>query len=121
VDLYLNPSTKNLVIENGDFVTVLDLEAYKQQLSIRFKFFRGQWYLDKEEGSPWVDRVFSRLSRNEIKPMIFKIIKTTPGTSSVESLILKENRQTRTLSIEATIQTIFGEAKINSNDERLII
>ena len=49
----------DLAIENGHFVLARGVGYVRQKLSVRFKFFLGEWFLDLREGVPYYRDVFT--------------------------------------------------------------
>jgi hypothetical protein len=107
----------DLDVSTGDLQIVEGGAAVKQELDIRLKFFKGEWFLDAKEGTPWFQRILgqkmvtipnriNQLTEILLRQIIRKIIVTTPGVSTLDSLETTINGATRAVSI-----TAYGTAK----------
>lgn len=85
-------------------------EAVAQNVMTRLALWRGSWFLDTTEGTPWLQDI---LGKHEAVESILRarILDTTGVTEIVdfESIL---NPDTRTISISAWIETRYGAANI---------
>lgn len=74
----LDVITGNLIVESNA-ATVL-----ANKLTNRFRFFKGEWFIDTREGVPYFQYVFVKNpDLNAISQMFKKVLLTTPGVASV--------------------------------------
>jgi hypothetical protein len=103
-DLFLD-ETGQLVLFAAD-----DVDAIAQQLRIRFKFFKGEWFLDRRQGIPYFDKVLIKNPSTSILEAIFRrTILDTPGVESLESFRMTLDRPTRILTMDFVAATDTGE------------
>jgi len=80
-----NPIVGDLYLENGSPRLTADLkEAVAQELYIRFRFFKGDWFLDPNSGAPYLQSILGKKTPLGILSQIFKrIITTCPGVKAL--------------------------------------
>jgi len=99
--------------EGGDYRigTFVDKSAATvQAVSTRLKEFKGEWYLNQEDGTAWFQKILVKppnlpVAEAEIKSRI-------SGTDGVQELLKFEmtfNNETRELDIEFSAKTIWGD------------
>ena len=99
----------NFVFENGSLVLVEDVDAYEILLRQALATFRGEWFLDRNTGVPYYERIFDKfLERSALRSIFTSQIKTVPGTVSVKNLRFNLNRLTRELDVRFEVNTIYG-------------
>ena len=86
-----------------------DLEAIRQSIAIRLRFFRGEWFLDETAGLPYFQEI---LIKNPQVPALQSVFRAellkTPGVSSVESLSLVFDKPGRELAVTFRVMTDTG-------------
>lgn len=95
---------------DGDLHLLSDLDAVKQDITIRLQMFRGEWFLDTEEGMPYFQEILVKNPNiNAIKTLFANAILSTPTVTSVNNLALDYDKALRTLlvSFDAT-STLVG-------------
>ncbi|QZN96397.1 hypothetical protein [Symbiopectobacterium purcellii] len=89
-------------------------EAVAQAVKTRFELWRGQWFLDTTEGTPWKQSVLGK-QRSEIYNLaIRQRILDTKGVSAITEFNTTVNSATRRVSFTATIETIYGTTTVTS-------
>lgn len=87
MDLALDPTTMDLLLQDGDLVLLDGPKAVEQHIRIRLLFFRGEWFLDSREGTPWLQEVLGQKTDEErAVEVVRKVLQTTPGVASVETV-----------------------------------
>ena len=77
----------------------------------RLKLWRGQWFLDTNDGTPWLQDI---LGKHEAVDMIIRNrILGTPGVKEITEFQSVLDPDTRTLSIQVTIDTNYGSTEIS--------
>ena len=86
-----------------------DLEAIRQSITIRLRFFRGEWFLDETAGLPYFQEI---LIKNPQVPALQSVFRAellkVPGVSSVESLSLVFDKPGRELAVTFRVMTDTG-------------
>lgn len=98
----------------GDMVFGRQNEYYEdeangvaQDVMTRLKLWKGQWFLDTEEGTPWIQEILGK--HRGADAVIKKRIVETEGVKSLDDFEAILNPDTRVLTIAATITTIYGD------------
>jgi hypothetical protein len=98
-------------------------EAVGQSVKTRLLLFSGEWFLDTRAGTPWggfplndlvvqqgrILGVHTQLSRDAA---IRDRILTTNGVTAITSYASQVDPSTRTYSVQATIDTIYGGSAV---------
>lgn len=97
--------TGDIAIESGDVVWIEGAEAIAQHIRCRLRMFKGEWFLNEDEGVPWFDEIFEKgVEDGRIAAILRQVILGTPGVTSLTSLAISHDRATRemTVTFEAT-------------------
>jgi hypothetical protein len=83
-----NPVAGDLRLVAGDLVQTSTLaEDVAQQLRVRFRFFLGEWLLDRAQGVPYLrDVLVKNPSLGVVRALVRRTIASTPGVEAVRSL-----------------------------------
>jgi hypothetical protein len=112
-DLYLDQLTGDLAISNLDLSMVAGAERVSQQLQIKLKLWRGEWFLDTEFGTPYLQDVLGkRMSLNGAVASIKKSIMEVEGVQMIETFDYNFNRKTRMLDIQFSATTPYGLVEV---------
>lgn len=112
----------DLALASGS-VYLISRGAYaRQKLSVRFKFFITEWFLDLRLGVPYYRDVFGKTASFEVIRSLFrKLILTTPGVSSLASYAVKFDEEKRTLSFAFQAVATSGVVTVTHNDQDFIL
>jgi len=127
-----NPNLHDLYLDDvGDFEwiggDITDQEDYSrmilQRIKCRLLSWRGDWYLDQRQGTPWREQVMIKApSISTIRRVVREVVLGTPGVERISSLDIELDSQSRTATIEIVVVadtgTIITTAQL---DEPLII
>lgn len=84
-----NPDIGDLRIVNNEIALIDGKEAVAQQIAIRFKFFLGEWYLNRSEGFPWIQVVFvKRPNMGKVRALVREVLGGTPRVVAIHRLEL---------------------------------
>ena len=114
VDLYLDPLTHDLEIQNNTLrLTITEEESVRQKLSITLKTFKEEWFADIYFGIPYLETSFERgaLSKSQVGILNFEIKKAIIGTEGIvgiTSFNSDYNKGTREVNITFSAETISG-------------
>ncbi len=91
----------DLHINNGDIsLCPSDDDAVAQAIAIRLKTFAGEWFLDENQGLPYLTHIFGKkLNERYLRNLIVQEIKAIAGVSDVQNLIFKPQQNQRRLLI----------------------
>lgn len=109
----LSPSG-DYVFGQGSTEFLIDTpEAVGQAVLTRLRLVRGQWFLDREEGTPWLTEILGENTQETYDIAIREVILDTPGVVRIDSYASVLNGETRDLQVVATITTVYGQTTIN--------
>ncbi len=87
-------------------------EAVAQAVLTRLRLWQGEYFVDILEGTPYEQAALGTNKQNTILPAMRERINDTQGLDSIVSLELIEDRDTRSRTINAEINTLYGETEI---------
>lgn len=105
--------------ENGDMIFghgsddyyADNIEAIAQSVLTRLKLWRGEWYLDTTEGTPYMQEVLGMGKRDSaIRALQNRILDTEGVTQIKDFQVTNDGRHYR---FAIVIDTIYGEATVN--------
>lgn len=85
-------------------------DAVAQNVVTRLALWRGSWFLDTTEGTPWLQEILGK--HEAVESVLRARILDTPGVTEISKFESILNPDTRTISISAEIETRYGTAKI---------
>lgn len=99
MDLLLD-ATGDLDLSTNDFQLVDGVEAVRQELQIRFRFFLGEWFLNTAEGVPYIRDVLKKAANEaQVRAMLAEVARSTAGVASVDTVELDLDNATRLLTV----------------------
>lgn len=87
-------------------------EAVAQNVMTRLSLWRGSWYFDVDEGTPWLEEGVGHHA--VLDAMLRDRVLDTPGVKSIVSLEYLENTTSRHVTVSLTIETAYGEASLET-------
>lgn len=90
-------------------------EGVAQAVMTRLKFWVGEWFADTSDGTGWTTDVLGKYTDHLFELMIRQRILSTQGVLRIDSFNSQFNGETRTLSIQSTITTIYGSADLQGD------
>lgn len=87
-------------------------DAPAQAVLTRLRLQTGEWFLDLKEGTPWKTRVLGRHTEATRDLVVRFRTKGTLGVSTIARYSSNLDRETRAFSVDMTISTIYGVARI---------
>jgi hypothetical protein len=94
----------DLHLATGDFVWTSDLAVeVAQRLRVRLRFFKGEWFLDQREGTPWFQEVLVKgASDAAIRAIFSRVVRTCPGVAALNQLSFTVDAAIRELALDFT-------------------
>jgi hypothetical protein len=89
-------------------------EAVGQAVKTRLGLLTGEWFLDTTEGTPWRTDILGKYTQGAYDAVLKDRILETEGVQSIDAYTSSLDRNTRTLSVTATISTIYGTATVQA-------
>ena len=92
-DFKLQNEVRDLVVtENGDLEVIgSEVENNLQRLNIRLRTYRGEWFLDTNEGIPWIQELLN--TRNNKAAVDTAIRQAIINTQGIVSILSYESEQ----------------------------
>lgn len=87
-------------------------EAVGQAVQTRLGLWSGEWFLDTDEGTPYLSQILGVSAQSAYDLAIQERILGTAGVVAIDEYA--SSLQERKLSVTATISTVYGSATINS-------
>jgi hypothetical protein len=113
IDMALDPQTGDLSIESFDIALVDGIDQIAQNLSIRLRFMRGEWYLDIAAGLPYYQYFFIKNPNQlQVETFIKNEIVNTTGINQILNFSSAYDDQRRQFSVNFTCQTDNGNLEI---------
>ncbi|TXH35312.1 MAG: hypothetical protein E6Q98_16095 [Rhodospirillaceae bacterium] len=89
-------------------------DAVAQAVLTRLKLLTGEWFLDVTEGTPYSTEILGAHTQATYDTAIRNRILGTQGVQSILSYSSDLNASTRSLRVAATIDTIYGQAEVET-------
>lgn len=116
MDLKLDTTTHDLIIENYDLVLVDGIDLVRQAIKQRLLLVLEEWFLDDTIGVPWYQYIFQKgADINRVKSILINTISGTKGVIKVTSLELNYNINNRNLTVDFSAQTNEGIINVRFN------
>lgn len=103
-----NTVVHDLHLTEGSMTMVVDVESIQQHVKCRLLEFKGEWFLNRNEGMPYFQLILQKSTPLAIVREIFrKAIASTPGVRTVTKLdvLVDSNTRTASLTFDATTDT----------------
>lgn len=120
MDLRLN-NEGDLLIEDDELKLIDGDDAIVQHLTIRLRFFLGEWFLDERLGVPYFDSV---LIKNPnlvlVRGILRQAILTTPGVEQLDSFQFTYDNAIRKMRLDCSIKRTGEEGLLDYSKEFII-
>jgi hypothetical protein len=109
VDLELVEDTNDLNFESRDLTVVSGSALVAQRLKVALQLFKGEWFLDAEQGVPWYQEILEKgVDTNVIDSILRDKVIKTPGVNRILEWSSEIDAATRTVSVAFTVDTVYG-------------
>lgn len=88
-------------------------EAVAQSVLTRLRLWKSEWYLDTEEGTPYMTDVLGKGTESSSVAALQSRVLDTPGVRSILEIHATQDPETRQASFSMTLDTIYGEVTVN--------
>lgn len=88
-------------------------EAVGQAVLTRLRLWKGEWFADMAEGTPYNEEVLGKKRLESASFTIRRRILETQGVLSIETFSFIRDEATRSFFVTATINTIYGETSLS--------
>lgn len=110
IDIAVDQKINDIIFQDFDFVLYDELNEIMQNLSIRLKFFLGEWYLDITQGLPYYQIIFSKNANLiQVESLIKNEILNTRGITEIIDFQSDYEPRGRIFSVKFTAKSISGE------------
>lgn len=104
----------DLDTSTGDLRLLGDQDAVVQDIDTRLGFFRGEWFLDLDEGVPYYEEILVKNPRlNVVRAILTEAMLGSPLVTEVNDLTLDYDAASRTLDVTATLVLNFSLSPID--------
>ena len=87
----------------------VEAEACAQNVKTRLLLLQGEWFLDTDAGVPYLQQIMVKPANPALTEAIVKrTILETEDVSEIRSFSMTFDRNTRRMTISATVATIYG-------------
>ena len=99
-----------LDVATGDVAVVTDGDGIMQDILVRLRTFRGEWFLNTDAGVPYFQDIFLKnVNLHRVSSVLKDAIIGTPGVTALTSFELSLTTATRALSLAFRAITEEGE------------
>lgn len=101
----------NDIVITDDIVLVTDLlTAVRQELTLALGMFKGEWFLNLDEGLPYYERILGKRYDEAVITEVFRErIARVPSVKAIDTLAVSYDGPTRVLSVAWTVVTDTAE------------
>lgn len=114
-DLSLDPVTHDLLITGLDLSVIKGADRVRQNLLIKLKLWTGEWFLDTEFGTPYLDNILGKqISLAGAVAALQKSILEVNDVAGINSFNYEFNRQSRSLAVDFEASTPYGLIRVTT-------
>jgi len=114
-DLYLDPVTHDLDVSNFDLRIVTGADRVRQGILIKLRLFRGEWFMDTEAGTPWLEDILGkRISLAGAIAAIRASVLEVDGVDAITEFSYSFDRAQRRLIYNFTAATPYGLIEVSA-------
>lgn len=116
MDLKLNERKTDLIFVNGACPTTSGVnDALAQELTLRLRTFRGEWFRDIQFGVPWMTRVLGKkVDKTVVDIVIQEQIRMNPKVVQITHFESDLDKQKREYSCYFRVRSVEGETDLIS-------
>lgn len=95
----------------NDFLTNTP-QAVAQAVMTSLKLWLGEWYLNTNDGTQWLEGILGRHSKDTADATLVARISSVQGVVSVENFSSQVNTTTRKYSVSGLLNTVYGPTQL---------
>jgi hypothetical protein len=96
-------------VSTNTFVLITGIDAIRQELQIRYRMFLAEWFLNREEGTPYFENIIKKNPNDaQVRAVLIDVALTTPGVEEVRSYEATLDAPSRVLTVALQIGVIVG-------------
>jgi hypothetical protein len=88
-------------------------EAVAQAVETRILLWRGEWFLNIDEGTPFLEAILGKHSKEVADVTLQDRVQDTQGMVNIENYASIINPDTRAMTVEMEIDTIYGPTSVD--------
>lgn len=113
----------DIEIEDGAPKIIEGAQAVRQKLSVKFKFWLGEWFANTKEGIPYRRDVFIANPNLDVIAQVFiRVLRSEREVAQIHRFDLDFDRTERLLTFNFTVSLVSGETiVVTPEDEDFII
>lgn len=94
--------------------------AVGQAVETGLMLWQGEWYLDTSQGTPYIQGVLGKHTQAVADGTIQnQVANNTQGVVDISSYVSTVNTENRSMSIELSVDTIYGPTEVQIENYRL--
>ncbi len=108
-DIAMDVNTNDIILDNSDCLMIDNAERVAQQILITLRFWYGEWFLNVNEGVPYLEYILiKKPNMAHIRQILTEQIQSVEGVKSVTDMTLEFDQRARTLLVEYSATTDYG-------------
>jgi hypothetical protein len=109
-------------LKDGRVFTLKGPEYVRQKLAQRFKFWLGEWFLDRRQGVPYRRDILIRQPDLEvIRALLIGVVRSVPQVATIPKFEVLYTPSTRRLACDFVVTLITGEEVVVEPGDQLFI
>ncbi len=95
-----NSTVGDLLVRGDQLVWSTDpVLEIAQRIRSRLRLFKGEWFLDRRIGIPYIQRVFAKVDDATLRYIFSRAIRETPGVADLVEFELTRDRRARNVTV----------------------
>lgn len=121
-DILLDVVTDDIDLSTGGLQLVTGIDAILQNSRIRFRFFKGEWFLNTTEGIPYFENILIKNPNSITMQSIFRqVILTTEGIASLSRFNLDTSKVSSERKARLSYTAVSDTGEIIEFDREFVI
>lgn len=88
-------------------------EAVAQNIKTRLQLFSGEWFLNVDEGTPWLTQILGEGHAMEYAAVLRARILGAPGVREIVSFSDSYDPETRRITVTCEVSTLYGNVTVS--------
>ena len=109
-------NSQDIYFVEGQLAFVTGKDYVAQRVRTRLQLFLGEWFLDTSQGVPWFQEILVKPANIVTTQALIKnTILNTPDVTGIESYSDSFDGTSRTYTVTAVINSVYGQVQISQN------